>query len=390
MLRAWHETQLLFTGSASSVRLAPAMVAPRGNQPRRHLIRSGRSRPRTYPSHRWPAISTWPATSPSPVRDRPTRTDRRRVDQRPPADRSLRHSGSRISTVRSWVPATINLSDANPASIPACPQAADRLHRFGKACRCVQRDRARISWPASPLCSPESGVVTGSNAVLQTRQARHTRGGLHLSDKQPLRIYALDGNMSGLTLFSAKKPASLPVGISPMLRSTSRTSRQRISRWSRPVATSPSPMLPARCGLNQSPTATLSRPARPARRRHPDLRPGNAAGHCWPRSGPWHRPPILTAPAPGSPPSAISATPISRPRGADLLVAAGIGPAASLGTSSLAFDAFIESSWIRPRAASYLDGDRARRGLRKQSPRNRPARHRGVLSDPARYRPGLQ
>ncbi len=50
----------------------------------------------------------------------------------------------------------------------------------------------------------ESGSTEGSFGVLQTKQALHAQGVLHLNDTQPLRIYATGGDISGITLFSAK------------------------------------------------------------------------------------------------------------------------------------------------------------------------------------------
>jgi filamentous hemagglutinin len=50
----------------------------------------------------------------------------------------------------------------------------------------------------------ESGGMLGDQAVLETRQARHATGLLHRDDTSPARIYALNGDISGLTFFSPK------------------------------------------------------------------------------------------------------------------------------------------------------------------------------------------
>src|SRR4029077_15462714 len=50
----------------------------------------------------------------------------------------------------------------------------------------------------------ESGSTEGVFGVLQTRQALHAPGLLHLNDLEPVHLYASTGDISGLTLFSAK------------------------------------------------------------------------------------------------------------------------------------------------------------------------------------------
>src|SRR5208283_5258291 len=50
----------------------------------------------------------------------------------------------------------------------------------------------------------ESGSVTGSHAVIQTKQELHAPGLLHASDFQPVELYAEQGDISGLTLFAGK------------------------------------------------------------------------------------------------------------------------------------------------------------------------------------------
>ncbi len=51
----------------------------------------------------------------------------------------------------------------------------------------------------------ETGSTTGAAAVVQTKQALHAAGLLHTGDTQPLRIYAANGDISGLTLYSGKQ-----------------------------------------------------------------------------------------------------------------------------------------------------------------------------------------
>jgi hypothetical protein len=91
--------------------------------------------------------------------------------------------------VPQWGSAVINLSDANPAAIPglAGPLPA-----------------SRTSFSSINDLFAESGSITGSYAVLQTQEALHSPGLLHADDPNPLVIDASTGNISGLTLYSAK------------------------------------------------------------------------------------------------------------------------------------------------------------------------------------------
>ena len=96
-----------------------------------------------------------------------------------------------ISTAPSqWGSAVINLSDANPSAIPS---VADPLS---------QASSTALSNVNSLFA--ESGSITGAYAVLQTQLALHSPGLLHAADPNPVVIDASGGNISGLTLYSAK------------------------------------------------------------------------------------------------------------------------------------------------------------------------------------------
>jgi hypothetical protein len=115
------------------------------------------------------------------------------------------NSTARQTGLSQWGSSAINLSDASPASIPAIltplsysvtPQTAD----------------GELEWVSTAVLTldeldtylDESGSSTGAYAVLQTEQALHASDILHLDDPDPVEIYAQDGSISGLTLFSAK------------------------------------------------------------------------------------------------------------------------------------------------------------------------------------------
>ena len=109
--------------------------------------------------------------------------------------------------------ATINLSDAPPSSLPGILRPI-AYHSFAP----LRTSNSGITLPLAgstasgdaPFLSgfdtffSESGSYTGAFAVTQTKQALHAPGPLHSGDPNPVRVYGLAGDISGLTLFSPK------------------------------------------------------------------------------------------------------------------------------------------------------------------------------------------
>jgi hypothetical protein len=108
------------------------------------------------------------------------------------------------STTRIWSASNINLSDADPFSIPSTIAPITSSTSGIKGAIVGNSSTLNVLSLLSGMLT-ESGSFTGSDAILQNRQARHTKGNLHSADEQPLRIYAIDGNLSGLSLYSPKK-----------------------------------------------------------------------------------------------------------------------------------------------------------------------------------------
>lgn len=108
-------------------------------------------------------------------------------------------------TVVSWGGSTINLSDANPASIPgyANPFAYSSLPDVGTIANSENTSQTSFLSFIDNVFA-ETGSTSGKAAVLQARQSLHTPGILHASDPLPVYIYANTGDISGITLFSAK------------------------------------------------------------------------------------------------------------------------------------------------------------------------------------------
>lgn len=115
-----------------------------------------------------------------------------------------------------WGTARINVSDANPASIPGINNPFSYLSLFSNP---ADRTTAQFSQTKVTLkfldfidrLFSESGATLGTNAVLASRQARHTQGLLHLNDTAPLRLYAAGGDITDLTLFAPKAARVLAV-----------------------------------------------------------------------------------------------------------------------------------------------------------------------------------
>lgn len=103
-----------------------------------------------------------------------------------------------------WSSASISLSDADPSRLPS-PAAPLSLSAAAS-------DRTGTGWTTTPVdlmdgfnrLFAESGSTQGDYAVIQTKQALHASPVLHAQDKEPVRLYAAGGDISGLTFYSPK------------------------------------------------------------------------------------------------------------------------------------------------------------------------------------------
>ncbi|MES2440235.1 MAG: filamentous hemagglutinin family protein, partial [Verrucomicrobiota bacterium] len=102
-----------------------------------------------------------------------------------------------------WTAGTINLSDADPDAVP---DAFSPINYFGIA---GDSGAANVTTQDNFLSTllamfTESGSFTGANGSIQFKQSLHSQGLLHRDDEDPVRVYAMDGDLSGLTLFTPK------------------------------------------------------------------------------------------------------------------------------------------------------------------------------------------
>jgi filamentous hemagglutinin len=102
-----------------------------------------------------------------------------------------------------WAQSTIDLSDANPASIPGITSPLGYQSVSGKVAAEALTNVA--FYTGVNALFGETGSYLGSSSVIQTKEALHTAGLLHAGDTEPVRLYAAGGSISGLTLFSAKE-----------------------------------------------------------------------------------------------------------------------------------------------------------------------------------------
>jgi filamentous hemagglutinin len=119
-----------------------------------------------------------------------------------------------LSTNTAWTSSTIDLSDANPASIPGvyAPYAYQVV--VGTATAASQTTGALLNGAPVFLdlsfiddLFAESGSTEGDYGVLQTKLKLHASINgktLHATDSDPIHLFAAGGDISGLTLFSGK------------------------------------------------------------------------------------------------------------------------------------------------------------------------------------------
>lgn len=102
-----------------------------------------------------------------------------------------------VNTVSVWHSAVLNLSDAELGALPDSdsPLTSNTVGNVS--------DASVLKLVTKTFS--ESVSLLGTDSSLSTKQARHSSSLLHLDDLSPVHIYAAKGDISGFTLFSAKK-----------------------------------------------------------------------------------------------------------------------------------------------------------------------------------------
>ncbi len=115
----------------------------------------------------------------------------------------ITRTGSPPVDVIGWTTASINLSDSDPASSPGKTNPLAYQNIVGRGQTQLVNSTGQFLQTVNQLFA-ETGSFTGANAAINVQRALHSQVPVHLGDTQPLRIYAGGGDVTGLTLFSAK------------------------------------------------------------------------------------------------------------------------------------------------------------------------------------------
>lgn len=209
LLSVWHQTQLLYTGSASSTSFI---------QPWLRLAENDLSPFSSVWELAPPSVSLTSfsgdlnmvgnlSTFPSPVGQLELIAAGSIAALQPSGISNTLINGQ---ATRTWTSSSINLSDADPRSVPS-PLSPLNTGTANPTGAIFSASTTRDFMFSLAALFTESGSYTGNDALLQTRQSRHTSGGLHSVGADPVRIHAIGGDISGLTLFSAK-PAWITSG----------------------------------------------------------------------------------------------------------------------------------------------------------------------------------
>jgi filamentous hemagglutinin family protein len=108
-----------------------------------------------------------------------------------------------------WSSARINVSDSNPQEI-ANPRAPLSYFNFRGSSRVNDHNGGNAFVPGGlgtfflPISSRFNDSGAATNSSIQAKATLHAPGVLHRNDSNPLRIFAMDGDISGLQLFSPK------------------------------------------------------------------------------------------------------------------------------------------------------------------------------------------
>ncbi len=254
----------------------------------------------------------------------------------------------------SWISSTINVSDADPSILPRYLRPLTTFSTTSGLA--VPSNITSVAFTQLGTAFGDSGSYTGDNGVLQTRQLRHASGLLHRDDTEPVRIHALGGDLSGLTLFTPKSAVISAAGdildIAFYLQNLRPGDISTVTAGRDIVAYSLT-------GADR--IASLANGNAPATNHGPlsgDIQisgPGTlqvVAGRNLDLG--------LGVSLPDGTGTGISSignlrNPYLSPDGADIHVGAGLGPATSLAASGLDFTKFIAEFILTVNGASYLD-----------------------------------
>ncbi len=120
-----------------------------------------------------------------------------------PSGRTYAQVGASRLPVTAWISASVNVSDADPAGLPgiASPLAYRALAGSSEN---ALRDNIVNPFAGIDPSFLETGSFTGFAASAESQRALHATSPLHAGDRAPVRLYALDGDITAITLFAPK------------------------------------------------------------------------------------------------------------------------------------------------------------------------------------------
>ena len=107
-------------------------------------------------------------------------------------------------TARTWTASKVNVSDANPESIPGILNPLAYQTVAGRSREAQNDSTVNILGGVGQALS-ETGSYIGDAASQQFKSTRHDDTLLHRGDQNPVVIYAGTGDITGLTLFTPKR-----------------------------------------------------------------------------------------------------------------------------------------------------------------------------------------
>ncbi|WAC21773.1 filamentous hemagglutinin family protein [Luteolibacter sp. SL250] len=258
-------------------------------------------------------------------------------------------------SVQAWTSAAINVSDADPSILPRHLRPLNNFTTTSGLA--IPSNITAVGFfNQLAIAFGDSGSYTGDNGVLQTKQLRHASGLLHRDDTEPVRIHALSGDLSGLTLFTPKSAVISAAGdildiafylqnLRPGDISTITAGRDIVAynaAGAGRIASLSNGNAPATNNGPLSGDIQVSGPGtlQVVAGRNLDLGLGASLGD-----------------GTGTGINSIGnlRNPYLSPDGADIHVGAGLGPVTSLASSALDFTSFIADFVLTATGASYLD-----------------------------------
>src|SRR4030095_9728244 len=120
-----------------------------------------------------------------------------------PTGRPQIFPGGQFRPVTVLASASVNLSDAEPSSLPGITSPLSYRNFVPNTETDLSQSAEKQFANVNPAFQ-ETGSFAGAAAGIDTQQALHGRSLLHAADTEPVRVYAMGGDISAFTLFTPK------------------------------------------------------------------------------------------------------------------------------------------------------------------------------------------